>query len=165
MGGCLEVEEVEVLPQWKLWMDEAQKMFGGLDILALDVLYVEKTDKYYILELNDTAIGIPELTQKEDNEFIRDIILSRAEQSVMKKKEDVALDQQHLIDEIMIYKIKYNKAIEENHSLKMAQKNLEETIQHSNYELQMQRKKMQKLVIIFFTIIVIFIGIKLQAVM
>jgi len=36
-------------------MDLASNIFGGLDIMALDVLHCEKDDSYHILELNCTC--------------------------------------------------------------------------------------------------------------
>lgn len=43
---------MEVTEQYKLWIDECAKLFGGLDICALDLLHSKETDKVYILELN-----------------------------------------------------------------------------------------------------------------
>ncbi|HEY9818996.1 MAG TPA: hypothetical protein V6D20_24770 [Candidatus Obscuribacterales bacterium] len=39
-----------------LWAEEAAKCFGGMDLLALDVMH-GKDGKDYIIEMNGTAIG------------------------------------------------------------------------------------------------------------
>jgi glutathione synthase/RimK-type ligase-like ATP-grasp enzyme len=55
--GTSVVEPIELKPEYKLWADEAAKMFGGVDILAVDAIHT--TDgKEYILEVNDSSIGL-----------------------------------------------------------------------------------------------------------
>ncbi len=52
------------------------KIFGGMDICALDVL--RTSDGCDIaLELNDTACGLMFSHEKEDNEHIRDLVLQK----------------------------------------------------------------------------------------
>src|SRR3990167_6378742 len=54
-GNQSVVEEMEVTEEMKMWADECSKVLGGLDILGLDFLHDKKTDKFHILELNDTG--------------------------------------------------------------------------------------------------------------
>jgi len=74
--GGASLVEIELTPQYKLWADECSKAFGGLDILALDVLHgIDGKD--YIIELNDTAIGFLANRWEEDTLAIRDCALER----------------------------------------------------------------------------------------
>jgi len=65
-----------VTEQYKLWVDECSKMFGGLDILAVDAIH-GADGKETILEVNDTAIGLAPDTEAEDNRHIRDIVIEK----------------------------------------------------------------------------------------
>ena len=40
--------EIEVTPQFQLWTDEVQKLFGGLDIFTVDAIHTS-SGKDYIL--------------------------------------------------------------------------------------------------------------------
>jgi glutathione synthase/RimK-type ligase-like ATP-grasp enzyme len=62
--------------EYKLWVDEVAKLFGGLDILALDVLH-GKDGRDYIIEVNDTAPGLMYEHEEEDIGHIRDLVLQR----------------------------------------------------------------------------------------
>ncbi|KAL6079761.1 Asparaginyl-tRNA synthetase, cytoplasmic (Asparagine--tRNA ligase) (AsnRS) [Balamuthia mandrillaris] len=55
--GALQFEDHPLTELDKRWADEAGLLFGGLDILALDVLHKEDGTNV-ILELNDTANGL-----------------------------------------------------------------------------------------------------------
>lgn len=76
-GHSAILEEVEVTPWHKRLADECAKAFGGLDILGLDLVHDEKTDKEWILELNDTAIGLVHSCEQEDMNFMRDLVIER----------------------------------------------------------------------------------------
>jgi len=74
--GTSVMEEVEVSPLYKFWADEAGKMFGGLDIFAVDAIHT--TDgKEFILEVNDSSIGLHPEREQEDMGFMRDMVLER----------------------------------------------------------------------------------------
>ncbi len=51
-------------------------MFGGMEILALDVLHM-KDGREYIIELNDTAIGLMFEHLEEDSLLIRDLVIEK----------------------------------------------------------------------------------------
>jgi len=55
--GGAGLSEIPMTDEYKLWVDECAKVLGGLDILAVDALH-GKDGKNYIIELNDTAIGL-----------------------------------------------------------------------------------------------------------
>ena len=82
--------------EYKVWADEVAKMFGGLDIHALDVLHTQDgkwitisvlmgtqlalIGKDYIIEVNDTAPGLMYEHEEEDLGHIRDIVVARINQ-------------------------------------------------------------------------------------
>lgn len=74
--GKLTFVDHEMTADYKLWVDEVAKLFGGLDILALDVLHA-KDGKDYIIEVNDTAPGLMWEHEEEDLGHIRDLALKR----------------------------------------------------------------------------------------
>jgi len=68
--------DLAVTDQYKLWADEASKMWGGLDILSIDCVVAED-GKHTILEVNDTATGLNPTYKLEDLKRIRDLVLNK----------------------------------------------------------------------------------------
>ena len=66
--------------EFQRWIDISSEAFGGLDICGLDFVHSEQDGKYYILELNDTAIGLVHKYEEEDMKYMRDLVLYRWEQ-------------------------------------------------------------------------------------
>lgn len=62
------MSEVELTEQYKFWADECSKLFGGMEILAVDALH-SVDGKDYIIELNDSAIGM--LTEHWEEESLK----------------------------------------------------------------------------------------------
>eukprot|EP01113_Clastostelium_recurvatum_P046209 TRINITY_DN8057_c0_g1_i1.p1 TRINITY_DN8057_c0_g1~~TRINITY_DN8057_c0_g1_i1.p1 ORF type:complete len:391 (+),score=69.66 TRINITY_DN8057_c0_g1_i1:26-1174(+) len=89
-GNASVIEDLEVTPQFKEWVDHCAALFGGLDILGLDLLHSKVDGKTYILELNDTAIGLVHKYEREDMEHIKQIVLLRMEQAFGTQKQDQA---------------------------------------------------------------------------
>lgn len=75
--GTAIMDEVPIEERWKKWADVASEMFGGLDILTVDAIVEEGTDKEYILEVNGTSSGLHPDCAAEDNLHIRDLVLER----------------------------------------------------------------------------------------
>lgn len=75
--SAVSVEEVPMTEEFARWLDAAASIFGGLDICALDVVHSVKDDRFIILELNDTAIGLANQHEAEDHGHIRDLTLVR----------------------------------------------------------------------------------------
>ncbi|KAH3759931.1 synapsin II [Pelomyxa schiedti] len=69
-------EPVPMEERYKLWVDEASKIFGGLDLLALDAI-VDKNGKEYILEVNGSALGLSPEHETENLIAIRDLVQQR----------------------------------------------------------------------------------------
>eukprot|EP01095_Lingulamoeba_sp_RSL-Kostka_P011125 TRINITY_DN4157_c0_g1_i1.p1 TRINITY_DN4157_c0_g1~~TRINITY_DN4157_c0_g1_i1.p1 ORF type:complete len:384 (-),score=103.56 TRINITY_DN4157_c0_g1_i1:24-1175(-) len=81
--GTSIAEDVELTDKYKFWIDEASKMYGGLDILAVDAIHT--TDEFdngqeYILEVNDCSIGLAPNYEHEDNLHIVELVLSKMEE-------------------------------------------------------------------------------------
>ncbi|KAJ4455889.1 putative synapsin Ia [Paratrimastix pyriformis] len=71
-----QVEDVPLRPEWGRWVDECSRLFGGMDLCALDVLHRRSDDRYFILELNDSGIGLTHRPE-EDLPLVRDLVLER----------------------------------------------------------------------------------------
>jgi glutathione synthase/RimK-type ligase-like ATP-grasp enzyme len=56
--GSAILEDVPMTEQYKLWVDECAKLFGGMEILAVDAIHNADDGKDYILEVNDSSIGL-----------------------------------------------------------------------------------------------------------
>jgi hypothetical protein len=54
----------------------SSQIFGGLDILALDVVHKENGEEI-ILELNDTACGFMWDHEREDCDFVKDLVVEK----------------------------------------------------------------------------------------
>lgn len=72
----VDLTDHEMKEEYKVWVDEIAQLFGGLDILAIDVLHT-KEGRDYIIELNDTAPGLMWEHEEEDLGHIRDLVLNR----------------------------------------------------------------------------------------
>lgn len=72
--GNLQFEDHEVTEEHRVWAEECAKIFGGLDILAIDVLH-KKDGCGVILEVNDTACGLMFEHEAEDVGHIRDVVV------------------------------------------------------------------------------------------
>jgi synapsin len=84
--GAAMLEEIPITDYYRLWVDECAKMFGGIDILAVDA--VHSTDgKEYILEMNDGSIGLSPEREEEDHRHIRDLVLRKLEDHFKAKNE------------------------------------------------------------------------------
>jgi len=81
--GNLTFKDHDWDPKYKVWADECSKMFGGLDILALDVLHM-KDGKDVIIELNDTACGLMFEHESEDLGHIKSLLLQRMNEAFAK---------------------------------------------------------------------------------
>jgi len=76
MGNASVNEDMPISEEFQTWINAASQIFGGLDICAVDALH-GKDGKMYILEVNDTAIGLAHRHEFEDWRQIRDLVLQR----------------------------------------------------------------------------------------
>ena len=77
--------EVPMLPRYRRWVDECAQLFGGLDICAVDAVISKHDGTEYILELNDTAIGLLNSVENEDLRYMRDVCLMRLNRHLSEK--------------------------------------------------------------------------------
>jgi len=70
------MDEIQCLDRYKLWADEAAKMFGGLDILTVDAI-IQESGEELILEVNGTSSGLHPEKAEEDNCFIKEMLLEK----------------------------------------------------------------------------------------
>jgi len=74
--GTSMVTPLPLTDQYKMWADEASKLFGGLDILSVDAIHTT-TGEEFILEVNGSSSGFMPDTQPEDNSHVRELVLTR----------------------------------------------------------------------------------------
>ncbi|KAH3746107.1 synapsin 2A [Pelomyxa schiedti] len=79
--GEAEVNDVEVTDEYRFWVEEASKVWGGLDILSIDALK-HPDGKHTILEMNDSPTGLNPYHRDEDNGYIREVVLQRMNESL-----------------------------------------------------------------------------------
>jgi len=77
VGNMSILEDMELTERHKLMIDECAKLWGGIEICALDLVHCKETDREYILELNDTAIGLVHKYADEDMGYMRDIVVAK----------------------------------------------------------------------------------------
>jgi glutathione synthase/RimK-type ligase-like ATP-grasp enzyme len=74
--GPSELEDIEMRPEFHVWAEECAMVFGGLDILSIDLL--EREDgSLVVLELNDTATGLNPNHHAEDMQHIKELVLHK----------------------------------------------------------------------------------------
>jgi len=73
--GAIKFESVEqVEPRYVQWMEEVGKIFGGLDMFALDVM-VTNDGGEHIIEINDSSMGLMHEHEQEDNQYIVQLVI------------------------------------------------------------------------------------------
>jgi len=74
--GDMYYEDMEVTDQFRMWADECSQLFGGLDMLGLDILHTEDGHNI-IIEINDCGTGLVYEYQEEDLQSIKELVLKR----------------------------------------------------------------------------------------
>lgn len=74
--NSVELLDLTKYERYTLWIQECSKLFGGLDLLEIDILQ-DKQGKEYILEMGDTATGFAPWWEEEDNEHLKDLLLQK----------------------------------------------------------------------------------------
>ncbi|ETO21954.1 synapsin-2, partial [Reticulomyxa filosa] len=77
VGNQSTNEDAEVTEQFKVWIEAAASIFGGLEICALDLVHDKEKDTFIILELNDTAIGLVKRHEIDDMNMMRDLAIAK----------------------------------------------------------------------------------------
>ena len=74
--GDIRFADLPVEDRHRRWAEEASRVFGGLELLALDVL-VDADGNETIIELNDTAAGMMFEHEAEDCARLREMLLRK----------------------------------------------------------------------------------------
>lgn len=142
VGNQSIVEEMEITDQMIRWADECSKVFGGLDILGLDFVHSKKDGKFYILELNDTAIGLVHAVADEDMKYMRDLVLSRMEEHFSPVDEE-GVKNEELGDELKRTKDALQQMKQELERERQARQEVERKLKEKE-ELQLQTRSFWK---------------------
>ncbi|XP_065323936.1 synapsin-3-like [Gordionus sp. m RMFG-2023] len=80
--GSSILEEIPVNEKYKLWVDECSKLFGGLDILAVEAIKARE-GREYIIGVNDCSMNLLGESQEEDRRIIAELTVNKMEQSLL----------------------------------------------------------------------------------
>ncbi|ESO12381.1 hypothetical protein HELRODRAFT_62123, partial [Helobdella robusta] len=78
--GAVILEPMPMNERYKSWVDECSKLFGGLDMMCIQIMQ-GKDGKEYIVEMNDSTMSILGSSQSEDYKLVVDLVISKMEQS------------------------------------------------------------------------------------
>lgn len=90
VAGSCTIETIPITKKYKFWLDECSHMFstmGELDMFALDVL-VDTNGNHYILELNDSSIGLSPQHKEEDNLALKGLVYEKILKKVFKNERE-----------------------------------------------------------------------------
>jgi len=122
--GTAILEDVPVTEQYKLWVDECSKLFGGMDILAVDAVHNDVTGKDYILECNDTSIGLGPEHEEEDVLIIKQLTLDKMVEAFSQIK---VVKEDKKVDSTIMYKKLEAELINTDNARMDLEKKLKET--------------------------------------
>lgn len=87
--GTSMIEDVEVTKTYLSWVKEVRNLFDGkFEIFAIDVLHTEKGEEF-ILEVNDSSIGLNPNHSKEDLEEIKNLTLEKMKKEIGIDKDSI----------------------------------------------------------------------------
>lgn len=87
-------EDIEVTEQLRSWVDLAAEALG-MEICALDGVHDLKADRFWIIELNDSACGFVERHYEEDLKFARELVLAKAKKVLLQKMQALPIPAPH----------------------------------------------------------------------
>lgn len=105
--GPAILSDVEITSIYKIWVDEVKKIYKGFDIFAIDVIHTED-DEEYILEVNDSSIGLGPNHATEDLNYIKELVLKKMKES-FQIKELVKIEKQDKEVELLNLKNNINE--------------------------------------------------------
>ena len=78
--GSSMCDVIPLTAEYKRWLTEAGKLFGGLHICTVDAIHDSTTGRELIMEVNGTSSGLfPGEIASEDNIHIMELVLAEAE--------------------------------------------------------------------------------------
>jgi len=151
--GTSFIEEIKITERYKLWADECSKLFGGMDILAVDAIVTED-NREYILELNGTSIGLGPDNEREDNEIICELVLQKMSELFSKRIDSSTRDaltanlkNNSISNEIPALEVEVEVANLKNEkgALQLEVRDFKENIEIKKQQLEYYYQKYQKL--------------------
>ena len=71
------LEQIPLTENYKFWVDEVSKLFGGLDICALQAIVNNETGKEYIIDICDCSFTLLGESQDYDRKLISDLVYEK----------------------------------------------------------------------------------------
>jgi hypothetical protein len=82
--GSAMLEQIPVSEKYKFWIDEASKLFGGLDLCALQIIVESETGKEYIIDMVDCGFSLlGESSQEGDRRLIADLVMDKMHEAFL----------------------------------------------------------------------------------
>ncbi|XP_071816276.1 synapsin-like isoform X2 [Apostichopus japonicus] len=74
--GSSAVEQIALTEIFKLWIDECSKLFGGLDMVAVDAVH-GKNGRDYIIEVNGSSMTFLGENTEDDRKAVADLVYQK----------------------------------------------------------------------------------------
>ncbi|GAU92932.1 hypothetical protein RvY_04944-2 [Ramazzottius varieornatus] len=72
--GSTMLEQIPLQERWRAWLDECSRIFGGLDVFAIEAV-ASKEGQEFIISLNDSSsMTLLGETQEEDRQLIAELV-------------------------------------------------------------------------------------------
>jgi len=79
--GSAVLEQIQVSDKYKQWADEVSLLFGGLDLVAIEIVET-KNNEQLIYEVTGSQFTLMGETQEEDRRLISDLITVKMQQAI-----------------------------------------------------------------------------------
>lgn len=76
-NGSSMLEQIQMNERYKFWVDEVSKIFGGLEICAVQVIVSLDQEKEYIIDVADSCLTLLGESQDSDRKQIADLIMDK----------------------------------------------------------------------------------------
>ncbi len=83
-------EDIEVTRELRSWVDLASAALG-MDICALDGVHDSVNDRYWIIELNDSACGFVQRHYDEDLQHVKELLMAKAKKLLLTKMDNLEI--------------------------------------------------------------------------
>jgi hypothetical protein len=79
--GSAVLEQCPITDKHRKWLDEVSFMFGGLDVLTIEIVQT-KDDQQYIYEVSGSQMTLMGETQEEDRRLIAELVVAKMQQAL-----------------------------------------------------------------------------------